>query len=124
MEKRFEHFIFEIGQTRSAVLRVGLQTIPERTMEQNTRRGYPRGQELRSARGCRHRSAHGGATSLRTPGYKPSSGRNLAVTSASKSADALVANCARRAAQSALFTWSARTTPDTGESFGRVTSNG
>jgi hypothetical protein len=34
VEKRFEQFIFEIGKMRSAMLRVGLQTIPEKTMEQ------------------------------------------------------------------------------------------
>jgi hypothetical protein len=33
-EKRFQRLIFEIGKTRSAVLRIGLQTIPEETMEQ------------------------------------------------------------------------------------------
>jgi hypothetical protein len=33
-ERRFEQLIFEIGKTRSAVLRIGLQTIPEETMEQ------------------------------------------------------------------------------------------
>jgi hypothetical protein len=33
-ERRFQQLIFEIGKTRSAVLRIGLQTIPEETMEQ------------------------------------------------------------------------------------------
>jgi hypothetical protein len=33
-EKRFQQLVFEIGKTRSAVLRIGLQTIPEETMEQ------------------------------------------------------------------------------------------
>jgi hypothetical protein len=33
-EKRFQQLIFEIGKTRSAVLRIGLQTIPEETMKQ------------------------------------------------------------------------------------------
>ena len=31
---RFQQLVFEISKTRSAVLRVGLQTIPEETMEQ------------------------------------------------------------------------------------------
>jgi hypothetical protein len=33
-ERRFHQLIFEIGKTRSAVLRIGLQAIPEETMEQ------------------------------------------------------------------------------------------
>jgi hypothetical protein len=33
-ERRFQQLVFEIGKTRSAVLRIGLQTIPEETMEQ------------------------------------------------------------------------------------------
>jgi predicted DNA-binding protein len=33
-ERRFQQLIFEIGKTRAAVLRIGLQTIPEETMEQ------------------------------------------------------------------------------------------
>jgi len=33
-EHRFQQLIFEIGKTRSAALRIGLQTIPEETMEQ------------------------------------------------------------------------------------------
>ena len=33
-ERRFQQLIFEIGKTRSAVLRIGLQTISEETMEQ------------------------------------------------------------------------------------------
>jgi hypothetical protein len=33
-ERRFQQLIFEIGKTRSAVLRIGLQTIAEETMEQ------------------------------------------------------------------------------------------
>jgi len=33
-ERRFQQLIFEISKTRSAVLRIGLQTIPEKTMEQ------------------------------------------------------------------------------------------
>jgi hypothetical protein len=33
-ERRFQQLIFEIGKTRSALLRIGLQTIPEETMEQ------------------------------------------------------------------------------------------
>jgi predicted DNA-binding protein len=33
-EKRFQQLIFEIGKTRSALLRIGLQTISEETMEQ------------------------------------------------------------------------------------------
>ncbi|HEY1493127.1 MAG TPA: hypothetical protein VGF49_01230 [Candidatus Solibacter sp.] len=33
-EGRFQQLIFEIGKTRSAVLRIGLQTISEETMEQ------------------------------------------------------------------------------------------
>ena len=33
-ERRFQQLIFEIGKTRSAMLRIGLQTIPEETMEQ------------------------------------------------------------------------------------------
>jgi hypothetical protein len=33
-ERRFQQLIFEICKTRSAVLRIGLQTIPEETMEQ------------------------------------------------------------------------------------------
>jgi hypothetical protein len=32
--RRFQQLVFEIGKTRSAVLRIGLQTIPEKTMEQ------------------------------------------------------------------------------------------
>jgi predicted DNA-binding protein len=33
-ERRFQQLIFEIGKTRSAILRIGLQAIPEETMEQ------------------------------------------------------------------------------------------
>jgi hypothetical protein len=33
-ERRFQQLVFEISKTRSAVLRLGLQTIPEETMEQ------------------------------------------------------------------------------------------
>ena len=33
-ERRFKQLVFEIGKTRSAVLRIGLQTIPEEVMEQ------------------------------------------------------------------------------------------
>jgi hypothetical protein len=33
-ERRFQQVIFEIGKIRSAVLRIGLQTIPEEIMEQ------------------------------------------------------------------------------------------
>jgi hypothetical protein len=33
-ERCFQQLVFEIGKTRSAVLRIGLQTIPEQTMEQ------------------------------------------------------------------------------------------
>ena len=33
-ERRFQQLIFEIAKTHSAVLRIGLQTIPEETMEQ------------------------------------------------------------------------------------------
>ena len=33
-QRRFQQLIFEIGKTRAAVLRIGLQTIPEETMEQ------------------------------------------------------------------------------------------
>jgi hypothetical protein len=33
-DRRFQQLIFEISKTRSAVLRIGLQTIPEKTMEQ------------------------------------------------------------------------------------------
>jgi hypothetical protein len=32
--RRFQQLVFEIGKTRSAVLRIGLQTIPEEMMEQ------------------------------------------------------------------------------------------
>ena len=33
-ERRFHQLIFEIGKTRSAVLRIGLEAIPAETMEQ------------------------------------------------------------------------------------------
>ena len=33
-ERRFQQLIFEIGKTRAVVLRIGLQTISEETMEQ------------------------------------------------------------------------------------------
>ena len=33
-ERRFQQLVFEIGKTRSALLRIGLQTVPEETMEQ------------------------------------------------------------------------------------------
>ena len=33
-ERRFQQLVFEIGKTRSAVLRIGLQAIPEEVMEQ------------------------------------------------------------------------------------------
>ena len=33
-ERRFQQLIFEIGKTRSAVLRIGLQAMPEEIMEQ------------------------------------------------------------------------------------------
>ena len=33
-QRRFQQLIFEIGKTRAAVLRIGIQTIPEETMEQ------------------------------------------------------------------------------------------
>jgi predicted DNA-binding protein len=33
-ERRFQQLVFEIGKTRAAVLRIGLQTIPEEMMEQ------------------------------------------------------------------------------------------
>ena len=33
-EGHFQQLVFEIGKTRAAVLRIGLQTIPEETMEQ------------------------------------------------------------------------------------------
>ena len=33
-ERRFQQLIFEIGKTRAAVLRIGLQTIREETIEQ------------------------------------------------------------------------------------------
>jgi len=34
VERRFQQLIFEIAKTRAAVLRIGLQTIPEEIMEQ------------------------------------------------------------------------------------------
>ena len=52
--------------------------------------------------------------------YRPSNGLSLAVTSASTSAETLATNSARRAAQSALLRWSAKTTPDNGNTNTRT----
>ena len=60
----------------------------------------------------------------RLPLYTPSNGRSFAVTSASTSAEALATNSARRAVQSALLRWSAKTTPDRGKPAGSATSKG
>jgi hypothetical protein len=56
--------------------------------------------------------------------YTPSNGRSLAITSASTSAETLATNSARRAAQSALLRWSARTTPESGKLAGSATAKG